>query len=153
MDKNRLIGKNNQLPWRIPEELKFFKKMTMGFSCVMGRKTWDSLPKKPLPGRFNIILSHYPQPTDLTQFAFVSNIYDAMSVALCKTPEKVFIIGGAKVYEEALKNNLVDSIIVSKVKGDYEGDTYFPIIDQWSENLIEEHEAFSVYEYRIIKEI
>ncbi len=158
MDENGLIGNGNKIPWRIPEEFKFFKDVTMGCPVIMGRKTWESLPKKPLPGRKNIIMSRgahtpvYGSHIDNDNVIVVDNwdaAFKAAAQSLSLQDDSVFIIGGAQIYKEALEKDYVDSIIISEVKGKYEGDTYFPTIDsaRWRKTLIFSHEQFTVYEY------
>jgi dihydrofolate reductase len=152
-DENRLIGQNGGLPWKIKGDLPFFKKMTMGNPCVMGRNTYESILKsngKPLPGRDNIIVSRsYPQPQ------VIPHVYDDLEVALDMTaqlyapPKDVFIIGGAQIYKSALDADLVDKMFVSEVKGTFEGDTYFPEFDEskWTVSTYAEFEEFTVKEW------
>ena len=118
-DENNLIGKDNSLPWHIPEDLKHFKTLTTGNRIIMGRKTFESIGK-PLPNRENIVLSKN------------GFIYEGIKVyskveELLKTlndEKKNYIIGGAGIYKELLP--LVDILHISHVKGAYEGDVYFP---------------------------
>ena len=137
LDKNRLIGKNGQLPWHLPEDLKQFKARTWGHPIIMGRKTWDSLPKKPLPGRLNVVVSTTitnAQVFDMEEASqlvfFKPDLKSAIALATmyCPNNDEIFIIGGGKLYETALNNNLVDKMYVTEVHGSYEGDTYFPLI-------------------------
>lgn len=120
MASNRVIGANNDIPWHIPEELKQFKEKTLGFSVIMGRKTYESIGF-PLPERKNIILtknSSYTQPNCLT----AHNIREAL--ALCTSEKKVFILGGAEVFQQTLP--LADTIHLTVLNRSVEGDTYFP---------------------------
>lgn len=118
-DKNGLIGDKGKIPWKIPEEMKFFKETTWGHTVIMGRLTWESISEKfrPLPGRENIVLTSSKIDGVLT----AKSLEEAIKMA----SHEVFIIGGAKVYKEALK--YADRIIVSFVEGEYTGDTYFPV--------------------------
>jgi dihydrofolate reductase len=158
-DENGLIGDKGKLPWHIPEELIFFKQVTMGNPIIMGRKTWESLPKKPLPGRFNIILSKTMSLGYQDSQTYVAHEWmaalGAADIHSQLDSNAILIIGGAQIYKEALENNYVDSIIVSEVKGKYEGDTYFPKIDEakWRKKLISSHDQFTVYEYEPIEKI
>ena len=90
------IGKNGQLPWHISEDLKNFKKITLNYPVIMGRKTWDSLPIKPLPNRRNIILSSQP----INNIETYNNIENAMKKLVDNSIEKIFVIGGSSVYQQ-----------------------------------------------------
>jgi dihydrofolate reductase len=146
-DENRLIGNQGKLPWHIKEELQFFKRMTEGHPLVMGRKTWDSLPVKPLPRRPNYVVTRgFPYEDAYHELDGPFFINDIASVKELKEP---FIIGGAQVYELALKLGIVDRVIVSRIKGRYDGDAYFPILieDRWDCNILEEFGLFDVLEF------
>lgn len=122
MAHNRVIGHNNRIPWHIPEEIHFFKHTTMGHAVIMGRKTYESIAK-PLPGRFNVVLSRNPAST--IQGCRMAIDLEA-GIANCKDYEKVFIIGGSSLFEEAMA--VADSILLSILDRDYAGDTFFPTI-------------------------
>lgn len=127
-DENRLIGKDNQLPWRLPADLKYFKETTMGHPIVMGRKTYESIGK-PLPGRTNIVLTRNP--------AFIADgceIFHSKEEFLSwadKADDEIFVIGGAEIYRLFIKD--VDQLYVTKIFDQFEGDEYFPRInwDAW----------------------
>ena len=158
-DENRVIGKDNKIPWRNAEDWKLFKERTTAHPIVMGRKTWQSLPKKPLPNRLNLVVS--TQFSNMAQFfdikqseygvvhAFPS-LEEALDYAKKKQPDQpIFIIGGEAIYRYALKHNLVDRIIVSLISGKHDGDTYFPELDSsWKEASSTDHKTFKeiVYE-------
>ncbi len=151
MAKNRVIGVNNRIPWHIPEELQFFKKTTMGHPIVMGRKTFESL-KKPLPGRKNIIISRnkdYHADGAVT----VNNTADAL--AACENAEKAFILGGSEIFKLTIE--VVDTIILTILDRDAEGDTWFPGFptDEFKETAKIRHdygtEPFTVHYYSRIK--
>lgn len=127
MDENRLIGKDNDLPWkRIPDDMKLFARKTTGNVVIMGRKTWESIPTKyrPLPDRENIVLSRDESFHDAPIIS--SGLENAIQLGL-GFGKDVFIIGGAQIYAQALP--LVDRLYISHIKGTFEGDTYFPEID------------------------
>jgi dihydrofolate reductase len=138
MAANRLIGGAGAIPWHIPEDMRHFRQITMGKPCVMGRRTWDSLLKKPLPGRLNIVLtgqSGYGPPG-----ALVANSFDAaLARAEAEGAGEIAIIGGATIYRAALP--LADRINLTEVHAEFEGDTYFPVIvqEEWQEAAREEH--------------
>lgn len=150
-DEKRLIGKNGKLPWHIKEDLQLFKERTLGNSIIMGRKTWDSFPKKPLPGRLNIVLSKTFEGGIFNneKVYAVRSLEEGVFLAKAMMKQKdIFIIGGAEVYKEALNKKIVDKIIVSKIKGSYEGDVYFPEFDKlWVANLVSTYDQFDVWEY------
>ena len=125
MAKNRVIGRQNRLPWHLPEDLKRFKKLTMGQPVIMGRKTYESIGK-PLPGRTNIVLSrnagfHPPGVVVVREFQ------DALDHARSLGADEAFVIGGAEMYRLALP--LADRLYVTRVKGHFEGDSLFPETD------------------------
>jgi dihydrofolate reductase len=123
-DENRLIGDGNRLPWRIKEELQYFKKMTEGSVCVMGRKTFESLPK-PLSNRTNLVITR----GTLSNLYFGQG-YDIQTTSIFEyIPERypkrdIWVIGGKTIYEQFLDKGLIDCIYHSVVFGNYEGDVY-----------------------------
>lgn len=130
MASNRVIGKDGTLPWRLPEDLKFFKKTTLGHPILMGRKTFDSIGK-PLPGRRNIVLSSTMEPRE-----GVEVIRDLGELAaLCKADEEVFLIGGAQLFETLLPE--CEGMYLTWIEHPYAGDTFFPAF----EHLFEEPEV------------
>jgi len=152
MADNRVIGKNNAMPFSVKGNLARFKEMTMGWPCVMGRKTWESLPKKPLPGRLNIIVSKTINSEDLTREKRddVSGVrcFDSLSAAVefCKDYEKIFICGGESIYRQSMP--LADKIDLTMVPGQYEGDAFFPEIDDnWKKTNTVNYNDFSVVTY------
>jgi dihydrofolate reductase len=124
MAENRVIGRNNSLPWSIREDLLHFKELTTGFPCLMGRKTWESLPRRPLPGRENIIIS-----ASMKEAPQGVRVFPSLPEALdfCAAYPKIFICGGASIYREALQ--YATKIELTVVHGQYEGDVFFPEID------------------------
>lgn len=127
MDRNRVIGLNNGLPWRLPADLRHFKETTMGHAVIMGRKTWESIAK-PLPGRHNIVIT---SQTDYC--ADGVSVTHSLEQALQLVPqgEQAMIIGGAKLYEQSLP--LAQRIYLTQIHACLEGDTWFPPLDeaQW----------------------
>lgn len=118
------IGKDNNLLWHIPDDLKRFKRLTYGKTVIMGKKTWESLPIKPLPGRKNIVLTDMPEECfDCTVTAY--SIEDALSK--CGKDEEIFVIGGGMVYSQFLP--LADRLYITHVHKKTEADVYFPAID------------------------
>lgn len=129
MTSEGVIGKGNSLPWRIPEDLDLFKKITLGNTVVMGRKTYKSIGK-PLPGRDNIVVSSSMEEGTHTVMCSKEKLVVCRSLeeAIARASRgDIFFIGGAKVYEQALM--IVDEMYISWVRKDYEGDVHFPKID------------------------
>lgn len=135
MAENRVIGINNSLPWHLSEDLKYFKRTTMGCSIIMGRKTWESIGR-PLPGRKNIVVSRNPD-YQAEGIHCVTSLAEAIRVAEAQSfidgSEEAFVIGGAVLYQAALP--LADCLHVTHVHADVEGDTWFPEIswNDWQE--------------------
>jgi len=119
MASNRVIGKDGDLAWRLPEDLKWFKKLTLDHPIVMGRKTMDSLPNGPLPKRRNVVISRSGAEA-AEGFEMVGSCEEA--VDLLKDEEVVFIIGGAQIYGEMIPQ--CDEVLLSYVFHPYEGDTF-----------------------------
>lgn len=147
LDDNKVIGNKGDIPWHLPGDLKLFKERTMGHPIIMGRKTWESLPKKPLPGRFNIVITR--QKMEHEDVLFVDSMAKAIFEANKHSPKlEPYIIGGSEIYYLAFASGAVDRVVITKVPGEHEGDTYFPAIDRsWKCNWTEEHEGFTVLEY------
>jgi len=127
--RNRVIGRDNGLPWRLPGDLAHFKRSTMGCPIIMGRKTWESLGR-PLPGRLNVVISR--NPAYQAEGATVCvNLEDALQA--CAGAPRVCIIGGEQLFRLALPDT--DEVIATEIHADIEGDTYFPEIDEgeWAE--------------------
>ena len=120
MANQRVIGRDNTLPWRLPEDLQHFKRTTLGKPVIMGRKTWESLGR-PLPGRRNIVVSRNPDYLPVGG-ELVSSLEAAM--AATADVDEAFVIGGADLYRQALP--LAQRIYLTEIAGDYAGDAHFP---------------------------
>jgi dihydrofolate reductase len=145
--RNGVIGVDGGLPWRIPEDMARFKRLTMGHALVMGRATFDSIGR-PLPGRTNIVLTRRPEwSRDGTQVA--GSLEEALAIADSLGLD-AFIAGGADVYRQALA--VADRMELTEVDASPDGDTWFPTVDwsQWEETSREPHQgfAFATYERR-----
>ncbi|WP_163100916.1 dihydrofolate reductase [Peribacillus alkalitolerans] len=130
MDENRVIGKDNQLPWHLPADLKYFKKVTMGHPVVMGRKTYESIGRL-LPGRENIILTRDHDYSVEGGIVFHS-VEEFMDYAKKDPNEEYFVIGGAEIFN--LLMDKVDILYITEIHATFEGDTFFPEIkeDIWT---------------------
>ena len=130
---NGVIGKDGGIPWHIPEDLKRFKALTMGHTIVMGRKTWDSLPKKPLPGRVNVVVT---RQADWKAAGAVTA--GSLGQATSGTSGTVMVIGGAEIYERALP--LASRIELTEVHRAFDGDALFQLDRTgWIETFREKH--------------
>ncbi len=137
--KNNAIGLNNKLIYWLPNDLKRFKSLTTGNTIIMGRKTFESLPKGALPNRRNIVLSRTGKPSDFSGAELYCCLDDAL--ATCKDDSEVFIIGGASLYAKAFP--IADRLCLTCVDDTpKEADTFFPAFDAtaWKETFREEHE-------------
>ena len=132
--KNGVIGRDNTLPWRIPEDLKRFKALTMGKPVIMGRKTWDSLPKKPLPGRTNIVVTR--NPAFRAEGAIAVHSFNE-AVEKAAGAHEIAVIGGEAIFAAALP--IAAIIHMTQVAVSPEGDAFMPPIDraQWRETASE----------------
>jgi dihydrofolate reductase len=122
-DRNNGIGYNNNLLAHLPGDLKRFREITMGHCLIMGKKTWESLPNKPLPGRQNIVLTD--NELDCFECAETARSMD-QALSLCKPGREVFIIGGGSVYRQFLP--LADRLMVTHIHAEFTADTFFPEI-------------------------
>lgn len=157
-EANRVIGKNGQLPWLIPEDSQRFKRLTLGHAVIMGRKTWEfDLQKKVLSERHNIIVSATLRPniaagsvtSDTAQVSFATSLQNGLMQA--SESKKVFIMGGVRLYSEGL--TLADTLELTLVAGDFDGDTFFPKYDhlvgkQFELLTVEPHDGFRFETYR-----
>lgn len=134
--QNNAIGKNNQLLWHLPKDLKHFKDITSGHTVIMGRKTYESVGK-PLPNRRNIIITR--QNIVIDGCEVVNSIEEALK--LCTGETEVFIVGGAEIYKQAMA--LTDRIYLTIVHQEFDADTYFPEIKEtiWKETERQDHES------------
>lgn len=129
--RNGVIGKDNTIPWRLPEDMAHFKATTLGCPVIMGRKTWDSLPPKfrPLPGRRNVVVTR--QAGWSAAGAERAGSLDE-ALALCAEAERTWVIGGAQIYTQALP--LADLAKVTEIDADFDGDAFMPALPpHWRE--------------------
>jgi dihydrofolate reductase len=146
--RNGVIGKDNTLPWHLPEDLAHFKQTTLGQPVVMGRKTWESLPPKfrPLPGRTNIVVTR--QTNWLAEGAVVAHSIEE-AVQQCPTDSQIWVIGGAEVYAQAMP--LAECAVVTEIDADFEGDAFAPSFDDsWQETARTTHVAANGLTYSFV---
>lgn len=133
--RNGVIGKDNAMPWKIPGEQAYFKRVTMGHPIIMGRKTWESIGR-PLPGRRSIVVTR--DPGFVAAGAETASSLDA-ALARCAGAEEIFVIGGAQLYSAAMP--CADRLLITELDADFEGDTFMPAPDaaHWRETQREPH--------------
>ncbi|RSD09338.1 dihydrofolate reductase [Amycolatopsis eburnea] len=139
---NGVIGRDGQLPWHLPEDLRHFREVTAGAAVLMGRRTWESLPPRfrPLPGRRNLVLSRTPQEGAET--------FPSLTLALAAVSGDVWVIGGAAVYAAAL--SVADRVVVTEIRESFEGDTYAPEVGRAAESVGEWLESSTGLHYRFL---
>ena len=144
MASNRVIGRDGDLPWRLKEDLRFFKRTTMGHAILMGRKTWDSIGR-PLPGRRNIVISSSLDPAP--EGVEILRSTDSVSGLMEQAESDVYLIGGAEIYRQLLPQ--CQEILLSYVYEEHEGDTWFPGFEDEFEYVetLEKHDQFEIRRY------
>ena len=152
VSNNNIIGKNNKLPWKIKEEMQFFKETTTTHAVVMGFQTFSSLNFNPLENRLNIVLTsktHFTNNNDKKTY-FVNNIDDVLLLARSQNVEKLFVIGGKQIYQLFLDRNLVNEIYYSLVKKDYDGDITMADIE-WNTFRLKSVKTTELVDYYVYK--
>ncbi len=144
VSENNVIGKYGKIPWHISEDLQRFKRLTLNHPVIMGRKTYESLPVKPLKDRVNIVLTRdrsFTSPSIVVK----NSLKDALDY--CKKYDKAFLIGGQSVFEEGLK--IADTLELTRVHGSYEGDAFFPEVNfnEWTLKNREDKTGYSFITY------
>ncbi len=154
---NYAIGKNNKLPWHLPDDLKHFRQITTGHAVVMGKRTFESLPNGPLPNRKNIVLTSIPEG-NYSKYYEATSLRDAID--LCDKEDEVYIIGGASLFKQALTYTGVDTMYITWVHETFDADVFFPKFSEKDWKLIkcEKHDIneknpypFSFCEYTRVK--
>lgn len=141
---NFVIGNGLKIPWHIPEDFKLFKEKTQNSIVIMGKKTWDSLPIKPLPNRINIVISK--QILQEPKAIIVNSIDKAFEIAKDKAKQEnkpIFVMGGASIYKQTIQD--AKYLYLSHVKGEFEGDIFFPQFNKENYKIIDkqEHDKFT----------
>jgi len=139
--ENNVIGKENKLLFHLPKDLRHFKNTTWGTVIIMGRKTFDSIGK-PLPGRTNIVITSN-STWQATGIVIASGLEDALQKAAATNCKEIFIVGGGEIYRQSM--DLADTIYLTRVHAELEGDTFFPVIEETNWQLVD-NEDFAVDE-------
>ena len=152
VSRNGVIGLNNQLPWRLPDDLQYFKSVTMGKPLVMGRKTYDSIGR-PLPGRTNIVITRdasWSAPGVNVATTLDDALLLARKACLDSGVDEVMVIGGEQIYRMTI--TVADRLYVTEVDAEIAGDAFFPTIDpqQWQRNRVELPEVTGSYSYQFL---
>lgn len=146
--ENNAIGKDNDLIWNLPDDMKFFKDKTWGASVIMGRKNYESIPLqfRPLPHRHNIVMTR-KENYDAPGCTVVHTMEDAIKAATKIEP--IYIIGGAEIYRKALQDDIVDIMYITEVHASFEADAFFPEFDKakWNEEVLGHHEIDEKHEF------
>lgn len=150
ISENHVIGRDNALIWHVPGDLKHFKDTTMGKPMIMGRKSFEALGNRPLPGRDHIIISRNDPPENSVQerVSWVKTIDEGIAKARTLHDEEIFITGGGEIYKQTI--DLLDRLYLTIIHRTYEGDTFFPEItwDDWTiteETRYEGDPAYTIY--------
>ena len=148
VSQNMVIGKNNDLPWNLPDDMKFFMQTTKGHHCIMGRKNYDSIPDKfrPLPNRTNIVVTRQ-QGFKAPGCIVVNSIEKGLEIASNNGEIEVFIIGGADIYRQGL--TVTQRMYLTEIDAEIKGDTYFPQFEEseWKESKREHHTIDAKHEH------
>nr|AIA18785.1 Dihydrofolate reductase [uncultured bacterium] len=148
VSKNLVIGKNNDLPWNLPDDMKFFMNTTKGHHCIMGRKNYESIPEKfrPLPNRTNIVVTRQ-KDFHAPNCIVVNSIDEALAIPRKNKETEAFIIGGAEIYRYAMEQT--DRMYLTEIDAIIDGDTHFPSFDKgtWKEIKRQHHMADDRHKY------
>ena len=145
---NRELGKNNKLLWHIPDDLKRFKEITSGHPVIMGRTTFESLGNRPLPDRTNIIVTR-DKNYQAKNCLITHSLDEAINVAQNYGKKEIFIIGGGKVYQQAI--NIADKLYLTIVRGQFEADTFFPDYSRFKKVIFQKKGKYQDYSYTFLK--
>jgi dihydrofolate reductase len=150
---NGVIGRDGKLPWHLSDDLKRFKRLTMGHTIIMGRKTWESIGR-PLPGRKSVVVTRHADYAVPEGVHTARNLDEALGIAQSAGDDEAFIVGGSELYRWALPR--ADRFYFTEVAADVEGDAYFPLNfdsfdwDEWEHLETEAHEADANNEYAFV---
>lgn len=162
MDGKRGIGRKGNLLFKIPEDFKRMNDLTRGHPIVMGRRTWDSLPTKPLSGRYNIVITRDAKFAvgglkEGEGFVIVKSLEDGIEKAgeMLKqvqhdTEREIFIFGGGQIYAEAMRKKLIDKLYLTLVEGDFGADTFFPDYSEFKKVIFEKEGKSEGYKYKFL---
>ncbi len=154
--KNRELGKNNDLIWHLPKDMKFFTETTLGHFVIMGRRNYDSIPTKyrPLKERTNVIVTRQ-DGFKAENCVVVNSVEEGIALAKMEEDSECFVIGGGQIYDYAIRNNLVDRIYLTHIDESFEADTFFTDFDtsKWHQKTIMtfQKDEKNVHDFEIIQ--
>jgi dihydrofolate reductase len=139
VSENNVIGMKNNLPWTLPNDMRYFKEKTLGHCVIMGKKNYLSIPQKfrPLPNRENIILTT-KKNFNAPKCKVFNTLEKALEYTKSRNEKEIFVIGGGEVYKYALEKNLIDTIFLTRVHAKIQGDTFFPKLNKQQWNVMSE---------------
>lgn len=150
LSKNRVIGRDNAIPWRYPADLKHFRRVTWGHAVVAGRKTYETFQTRPLPQRLNFVVTRKPDYPVAKGVVVCASLVEVLQRARARGRAKLFVLGGGQIYEQALP--LADEMILTHLPIEVEGDVYFPAWDEGEWEAVERRGAgdlvFATYRRR-----
>lgn len=155
VSKNNVIGKNNDLIWHLPADMRFFTQTTKGSVVIMGRRNWDSIPLKyrPLSERINVVVTRNQNFSHPDCLVF-HDLKEAINVSK-KEIKPIFIIGGGQIYKEAIEKDLVDEMFITHIDAAFDGDTWFPSFDlkEWKQEVVMVHlkDEKNPYDFKVVK--
>lgn len=135
MGENRVIGLQNDMPWHLPKDLAYFKKVTTGHTVVMGRRTYESIGR-PLPNRRNVVVTRKESPNLPAEVEVLRDLNTVLQWEKENPQEEIFIAGGGQLYEQMIPH--ADRLYITKISSNFEGDTYFPEIDKENWEIVSE---------------
>lgn len=153
---NGVIGRDGGLPWpAFPEDMRYFKKVTTGHSVIMGRKTWESIPKqyRPLPDRINVVVSGTKGTEHFPGAIMTNGVRHAISICSVPSMEEVFVIGGEGVFRDTIA--VADRLLVTEIDQEFEGNVFAPEIDpkNWQRNVLEASRSILGFNYRFVEHL
>ena len=150
VSENLVIGRDNGLPWKIPADLQRFRRLTLGHPVIMGRKTYDSLlpESRPLPDRQNIVVTTN-KGREIPGCRVAHSLDEAVKVALALDAKRVCVIGGGQIYRQAI--GFADRLFLTLIRGEFEGDTFFPDYANFNKKVSEESGRFNGFEYTFLE--
>lgn len=147
--KNRELGRSGKIPWHISEDFQRFKEITSGHPVIMGRKTWESLPVKPLPNRYNIIITK-DENYSAENAKVACSLDDALRLAkLAQDNDEIFVIGGGQIYQQAI--SLADKLYLTVIDKDFDADTFFPDYSDFKKVIFEKENQEREYSYKFLE--
>lgn len=150
--KNRELGKDNKLIWHIRKDLERFRELTKGHPIIMGRKTWESLPIRPLSNRYNIVITRDTKYSiqNIKNVVIARSLEEAITAGKKVEKSELFIIGGGQIYEQAIEKGSVDKLYLTVIDSSFEADTFFPDYSEFKKIVFEKSGESEGYKYKFL---